>query len=162
MFFFSRFTFLQYSCLAKCYHTFFILFETCLVLRDTDVTKQKKQQHVVCKPFRTRPSFTHIYIYLKYIFEVKLTFEMLTVHGQQHSFSTHERVFLWKCQRFWDRKWFDLRRTRTPNLRIHAECSNLLSYQGQTFVVPPCFSIYIYIYITHIFTLWSNCKLWYT
>ena len=29
-----------------------------------------------------------------YIFEVKLTLEMLTVHGQQHSFSTHERVFL--------------------------------------------------------------------
>ena len=28
------------------------------------------------------------------IFEVKLTFEMLTVRGQQHSFSTHERVFL--------------------------------------------------------------------
>ena len=25
-----------------------------------------------------------------------------------------------------------------PNLRIHAECSNLLSYQGQTFAVP-CF-----------------------
>ena len=35
------------------------------------------------------------------IFEVKLTFEMLTVRGQQHSFSTHERVFLWKCQSFW-------------------------------------------------------------
>ena len=28
------------------------------------------------------------------IFEVKLTFEMLTVRGQQHSFSTHERVFV--------------------------------------------------------------------
>ena len=34
------------------------------------------------------------------IFEVKLTFEMLTVRGQQHSFSTHERVFLRKCQNF--------------------------------------------------------------
>ena len=45
-------------------------------------------------------------------FEVKLTFEMLTVRGQQHSFSTHERVFLWKCQRFWDRKCLDLRETR--------------------------------------------------
>ena len=39
---------------------------------------------------------------------------------------------------FWDRKCLDLRGTRTPNLRIHAECSNLLSYQGQTFAVP-CF-----------------------
>ena len=38
------------------------------------------------------------------IFEVKLTFEMLTVRGQQHSFSTHEWVFLWKCQSFGDRK----------------------------------------------------------
>ena len=28
------------------------------------------------------------------IIEVKLTFEMLPVRGQQHSFSTHERVFL--------------------------------------------------------------------
>ena len=60
------------------------------------------------------------------IFEVKLTFEMLTVRGQQHSFSTHERVFLGKCQSLWDRKCLDLRRTRTSNLRIHAECSNLL------------------------------------
>ena len=25
---------------------------------------------------------------------------MLTVRGQQHSFMTHERVFLWKCQSF--------------------------------------------------------------
>ena len=25
---------------------------------------------------------------------------MLTVHGQQHSFSTHERMFLWKCKVF--------------------------------------------------------------
>ena len=30
-------------------------------------------------------------------FEVKLTFEMLTVRGKQHAFSTHERMFLWKC-----------------------------------------------------------------
>ena len=29
--------------------------------------------------------------------------------------------------------------TRTPNLRIHAECSSHLSYHGQTFAVP-CFS----------------------
>ena len=56
---------------------------------------------------------------------------MLIVHGQQHSFSTHERVFLWNCQSFWDRKFLDLRRTRIPNLRIHAECSNHLSYQGR-------------------------------
>ena len=55
---------------------------------------------------------------------------MLPVHGQHRSFSTHERVFLGKCQSFWD-KCLDLRVTRTSNLRTHAECSNLLSYQGQ-------------------------------
>ena len=37
---------------------------------------------------------------------------------------------------FWGRKCLDLRGTRTPNLRIHAECSNNnLSHQGQTFAV---------------------------
>ena len=40
--------------------------------------------------------------------------------------------------KFWDRKCLDLRGTRTPNLRILAECSNHLSYQGQTFA-DPCF-----------------------
>ena len=65
---------------------------------------------------------------------------MLTVHGQQHSFSTNERMFLWKCQSFWDRKCLDLRKTRTPDLWIHAECSNHLSYQGQTFAVPYFFN----------------------
>ena len=58
------------------------------------------------------------------------------MRGQQHSFSTHKRMFLWKCQSFWDRKCLDLRGTGIPNLRIHAECSNHLSYQGQTFAVP--------------------------
>ena len=52
------------------------------------------------------------------IFEVKLTFKMLTVRWQQHSFSTHERMFLWNYHSFWDRKCLDLRGTRTPNLRI--------------------------------------------
>ena len=36
---------------------------------------------------------------------------MLTVRLQQHTFSTHEQVFLWKCQNFWDRKCLDLRGT---------------------------------------------------
>ena len=47
-------------------------------------------------------------------------------------------VFLGKCQIFLDRKCLDLRGTPTPNLRIHTECSNLLSYQGQTFAIPCC------------------------
>ena len=89
------------------------------------------------------------------IFEVKLTFEMLTVRGQQHSFLTHKRVFLWKCQYFWDRKCLDLRGTRTPNLRIHAECFNLLSYQGQTFAVP-CFEHWLW-WHRH---FWSKVNIW--
>ena len=41
-----------------------------------------------------------------------------------------------KVSKFWDRKRLDLRGTLTPNLRIHVECSNLLSYQSQTLAVP--------------------------
>ena len=67
---------------------------------------------------------------------------MLTVRGQRHSFSTHERVFLWKCQSFWNWECLDLSGTRTPDLRIHAECSDHLKYQGQTFAVP-CFWILV-------------------
>ena len=99
----------------------------------------------------------YIYIY----FEVKLTFEMLAVRGHKHSYSTHERVFLWKCQSFWDRKCLDLRGTRTPNLRIHAECFNLLSYQGQTFAVP-CFYHWLwwYRYFLSRVNIWNvNCAL---
>ena len=68
-------------------------------------------------------------------FKVKLIFEMLSVRGQQHLVSTHERMFLWKCQSFRDRKCLSLRGTRTPNLRIHAECSNHLRSRGQIFAV---------------------------
>ena len=81
---------------------------------------------------------------------------MLTVRGQQHSFSTHERVFLWKCQSFWDRKCLDLRGTRTPNPRIHAECFSLLSYQGQTFAVP-FFEHWLWRYRY----FWSKVDIWY-
>ena len=89
-------------------------------------------------------------------FEVKLTFDMLIVRGQQHSFSTHERVFLWKCQSFWDRKCLYLRGTRAPNLRIHAKCSNILSFQGQTFAVP-CFEHWLWWYRY----FWSKVNIWY-
>ena len=96
---------------------------------------------------------------LKIFFEVKLTFEMLTVRGQQHSFSTHERVFLWNCQSFWDRKCLDLRGTRTPNLRIHGEFSNLLSYQGHTFAVPCFWTLHWrYRYFLSKVSIWNiNC-----
>ena len=51
---------------------------------------------------------------MKFIFEVMLTFEILTVHGQQHSFSNHKRRFFRKCRRFWDRKCIHLRGTIEP------------------------------------------------
>ena len=38
--------------------------------------------------------------------------------GQQHSFSTHQRIFLWKCRSFWDRKCLNLRGTWTPTFRF--------------------------------------------
>ena len=66
---------------------------------------------------------------------------MLTGCGQQDSFLRHEQMFFWKCQSFWEKKCLYLRETRTPNLWINAECSDHLSYQGQTFAVP-CFYIY--------------------
>ena len=54
-----------------------------------------------------RPFLTTVGYYVHFC-EVKLTFEMLTMRGQQHSFSTHGRVFFWKCQSFRDRKCIDL------------------------------------------------------
>ena len=48
-----------------------------------------------------------------------------------------------KVSMFWDRKCLDLWGTRTPNLRIHAKCSNHLNYQGQTFAVPDAEGKYI-------------------
>ena len=65
---------------------------------------------------------TSLYVYVTHPF---LSFEMSTVRGQQHSFSTHGRVFLRKWQRFWDRKYLNPGGSRTPNLRIHIECSTV-------------------------------------
>ena len=48
------------------------------------------------------------------IFYVKFTFEMLTVRGQQHSFSMHERMFLWKLKAFEAENVSILGGTRTP------------------------------------------------
>ena len=42
----------------------------------------------------SKRSKTEMYEMIIAIFEVKLTFEMLTVRGQQHSFLTHEQLFL--------------------------------------------------------------------
>ena len=64
-------------------------------------------------------------------------------------------MFLGKCQRFWDRKYLDLRGTRTPNIRIHAECSNLLSYQGQTLL-----SHVVEYWLWRYRYFWSKVNIW--
>ena len=64
-----------------------------------------------------------------YFFYVKLTFEMST--GRGHTAFIFENTSGCSCESFWDRKCLDLRGTQTPNLWIHAQCSNLLRYQGQ-------------------------------
>ena len=59
--------------------------------------------------FGTRKQYKLISI-LCYIFLfVNLTFEMSTLREQHHSFSTHGRMFLWKCRCFWGRKCLDPR-----------------------------------------------------
>ena len=70
------------------------------------------------------------------IFLSKVNISNLTVRGQQHSFWTHEWMFLWKCKRWGWQKMSRPEGTRTPKLQIHATCFNHLSYQGQTFAVP--------------------------
>ena len=45
---------------------------------------------------------------------------------------------LLKVSKFWERKSFDLKGNRTPNLCFHADCSNQLRYQGWTFAAS-CF-----------------------
>ena len=59
-----------------------------------------------------RTHYDVIVMYIGYLF-VKVTFEMLTVHGQQHSFLTDKWMFL-----FFFGTW-------TPNLRIHAKWSTI-------------------------------------
>ena len=65
--------------------------------------------------------FIYIYMYIYVCVFVKLEFEMSTVHGQQHSFSTHERIFLRECQNIWDKKCFDPGVTWTPTFIPTAE-----------------------------------------
>ena len=86
-----------------------------------------------------RHLLSHVFLHWLWryrFFEVELTFDMLAVRRQQHSFPTHECFFLVKVSKFLRQKMSRPEGTRTPNLRIHAKCINLLSYQGQTFAVP--------------------------
>ena len=51
-------------------------------------------------------------------------------------FDSRTGVLVKVSKLFRDRKCIELRGTRTPNLRIHAECSINLSYKGQIIAVP--------------------------
>ena len=70
-------------------------------------------------------------------FQVKLAFEMLTARATAFIFDTRTDVLV-KVSKVLRQKLSRPERDSNPNLRIHAECSNHLSYQGQTFAVP-CF-----------------------
>ena len=69
---------------------------------------------------------------------VQLTFEMSTVPGQQYSFSTHKKMFLWKCRNFWDRKCLDPNGTLTPQLSDSCQMFWPFRLSGQTFSIS-CF-----------------------
>ena len=87
----------------------------------------------------TRPLLSHVFWNTGSsgvdIFWSKANILNVNCARQQHSFPTHEREFLWQCKSFWNRTCLDPRVTWTPSLRIHAECSNLLSCRDQTFTV---------------------------
>ena len=69
-------------------------------------------------------------------------------------FDTRTGVLV-KVSKFLRQKMYRPEGDSNPNLRIHAECSNLLSYQGQTFAVP-CFEYWLgqYRYF------WSKVNIW--
>ena len=59
---------------------------------------------------RARPLLAHVFEYWLWRYRY-FWCKLLTVRGQQHLFSTHERMSLYKCQSFWNRKFIDLRGT---------------------------------------------------
>ena len=65
---------------------------------------------------------------------------------------THERSFLWMSRSFWDRG------RRTPNFRIHAECSNYLSYRGQTSPISYFCKLLLNFRINKIVLITVNCN----
>ena len=91
-------------------------------------------QHPSYHPSIHPYTHTHIYIYVYTCSKVNIW--NLKCVRQTALFSTHDRMFLRKSQSFRDRKCPDLKGTRTPNLRIHAECSNHLRCKDQKLAVP--------------------------
>ena len=67
----------------------------------------------------------HEKYFLKYVLFIWSKINIWNVRGQHHSFSTHERMFLWKCQSFWDRKCLDL---SVSLVYVHALSSHLAAH----------------------------------
>ena len=69
-------------------------------------------------------------VLLRNFFKVKLTFEILAVRGQQHSFLTHERVFLGRCQTssncLWQILWDDYSLDSFTHLSWTSKCTAIL------------------------------------
>ena len=88
-------------------------------------------------------------------FEVKLTLDMLTVRGQQHSVSTHEWMFLWKCQSFWDRKCLEIWGTRTPNFGFMPNALTIWAIRAKH-LLSHIFEYWLWRYRY----IWSKVKTW--
>ena len=97
---------------------------TCRIL---NIAKKTKQNTRCFCPAALRVATCLVFLSKVDIWNVNCAWPM--------AFTFDTQMFLWKCQSFWGRKCIDLRRGRTLNIRIHAECSHNLSYQGQTFAV---------------------------
>ena len=87
------------------------------------------------------------------IFLAKLTFKISTACMPTTVFIGSRRDVLEKVSKFLRQKCLDPGGTRTPNLRIHAECSNHLSYRGQTFAIP-CFGTLALVLLSPILEPW--------
>ena len=85
---------------------------------------------------RARHLLSHVVEYwlwrYRYFWSKVNTWNVNCVWATAFTFDTRT-VVLGKVSKFLRQKM-----SRTPNLRINAECSNLLSYQGETFAAPSC------------------------
>ena len=126
----------------------------CILSLLRPVTSYSNQSNVIIvkRQLQIATNFIYIYIYInmcvcvcvyKYIWS-KVNIGNVNCARQQHSFSTHERMFLWKCQVFETENvstWEGLEPSTfgfMPNaLNIWALSSNIY--------------IYMYIYETHVY-----------
>ena len=89
--------------------------------------------------------FEHLLWWYRYFWSKVNIWNVNCAWAAAFIFNTQTDVLMKVSKVFWDRKCLDLRETGTPNLPIHAECSNHLSYQGQ--FLPPRVSVLARLYI---------------